>query len=524
MPPRAHQALRRTKIVATVGPASQSVETLRRLIDAGVSVFRLNFSHGKLDEHALRLRAIRQATKGSGQSIAVLGDLCGPKIRLGMIADPGLRIEAGQEVLLQSDRTSTDPTPASGSSINGAMILGVAYPALQGEEPVPPGGALTLDVKPGHRVLIADGVIRMLATAVDERGVRCVVHVGGIVTSKKGVNLPDSRLRVPSITPRDWACVEWAVEHDLDFLALSFVRRAEEIHELRERLVALATRTGANRPPIPIVAKIEKPQAVAALDEIIEASDAIMVARGDLGVEMDIAQVPVVQKRILASCQEWGKPCIVATQMLETMIESAIPTRAEASDVANAVFDGTDAVMLSGETATGKHPVLVVETMRRIVTVAEEQVFAKPMAESPPRRLVESRYRTSALAHGAWHIARDVGALMVVCWSQQGGTARYLSQNNFRVPIVAYSSDERASRQMALLSGVTPIFTQPPPSGLLRDWTDHVEAELIARGWASTGEPVVLLAGKPLGAAKATNSIAILHIGDPTGGYRSHRS
>lgn len=521
MPASTRQSLRRTKIVATIGPASQSVETILRLIEAGVSVFRLNFSHGTLDEHAQRLRAIREASIKSGQSIAVLGDLCGPKIRVGVIAEPGVQLEAGSEVYLRSPATPKAPTPTSGL-VDGQMTLGVSYPAR--DEAGPASGALCLDVKAGHRVLIADGTIRMLATAVDDLGVRCVVHAGGIVTSKKGVNLPDSRLRVPSITPRDWECVDWATDNELDFLALSFVRRGEDIHELREYLVARAARSSGVRPPIPIIAKIEKPQAVEAFEEIVEASDAIMVARGDLGVEMDIAQVPVVQKRILATCQEWGKPCIVATQMLETMIESAIPTRAEASDVANAVFDGTDAVMLSGETAMGKHPVLVVETMRRIVTVAEQRVFASPIAESPPGKLIESKYRTSALAHGAWHIARDIGAVMVVCWSQHGGTARYLSQNNFRIPIVAHTSDERAARQMALLSGVTPIFTQPPSSGLLRDWTDQVEADLLRRGWASTGEPIVLLAGKPLGAAKATNSIAILCIGDPTGGYRSHKS
>lgn len=532
----------RTKIVATIGPASESPEVLARLIEAGVSVFRLNFSHGTLQDHERRLRLIREAAERSGQSVAVLGDLCGPKIRLGLVPE-GTVLEAGDEVVLtgaaeESRHELKGPAGAAGAS--GAAVprvLEVTHPGLAD------------DVKPGHRVLIADGAVRMLATACKGRTspgasgaggepgwVKCVVHVGGPISSAKGVNLPDSKLRTPSITARDWVCVAWAAAHDLDFLALSFVRRAEEILELRERLVELATRAagrgsgreaehaGAARPPIPIIAKIEKPQAVEALDEIVQAADGVMVARGDLGVEMDIAQVPIVQRRILESAQAWGKPCIVATQMLETMISSAIPTRAEASDVATAVFAQTDAVMLSGETAMGKHPVLVVETMRRIARAAEEHAGSMPEDESPPRRLVESRYRTAALAHGAWHVARDIGARLIVCWSEQGGTARYLSQNNFRVPIVAYTSDARAARQMALLAGVTPVCAKPPASGMLGEWTDMVEREVLDRGWVRTGEPIVLLAGKPLGAAKATNSIAIFYLGDPTGGYRSHKS
>ncbi len=530
----------RTKIVATIGPASESPDTLARLIEAGVSVFRLNFSHGSLQDHERRLKVIREAGARSGQSVAVLGDLCGPKIRLGLVPE-GTVLEAGDEVVLTGGEAerheatkarSHEAKSVPGEPLEGSLprVFEVTFPGLAD------------DVKPGHRVLIADGTVRMLATACKGRSnggagepgwVKCVVHVGGAISSAKGVNLPDSKLRTPSITARDWECVEWAAGHDLDFLALSFVRRAEEILELRERLVELATRAasdasrggrGGSRPPIPIIAKIEKPQAVAALEEIVQASDGVMVARGDLGVEMDIAQVPIVQRRILECAQAWGKPCIVATQMLETMITSAIPTRAEASDVATAVFAQADAVMLSGETAVGKHPVLVVETMRRIARAAEEHAASMPEDESPPRRLVESRYRTAALAHGAWHVARDIGARLIVCWSEQGGTARYLSQNNFRVPIVAYTSDARAARQMALLAGVTPVCTPPPASGMLGDWTEMVEREVLSRGWVRSGEPIVLLAGKPLGTAKATNSLATLYVGDPTGGYRSHKS
>lgn len=511
----------RAKIIATLGPASDAPDTVRRLIDAGVSAFRLNFSHGTMEEHARRLAAVRAVAAEMKRPVAVFGDLCGPKIRVGFVPKDlsptgGIELEAGQDVLF--DRTvSRAGLIREGQALTA--VLPITYPELIDE------------ATPGHRVLLNDGAVRTLAMerAHDGSRLRARVIVGGLITSGKGINLPDTELNTPAITPRDWEWVAWAVEHNLDFLALSFVRRAAEVHELKDRLggmcaVDQAASERGQAACIPVIAKIEKPQAVADLDAIVDAADAVMVARGDLGVEMDIAQVPIVQKQILARCSDWGKPCIVATQMLETMIESATPTRAEASDVANAVFDGADAVMLSAETAVGKHPPLVVETMRRIIGAAEARLAQLPPQESPPARLIESRYATAALAHGAWQLARDIGARLIICWSQSGGTARYLSQNDFRIPIVAYSSSETATRRMALLKGVTPIHAAPPRSGKLSDFTDMAEADMLARGWVEQGEPMILLAGKPLGQTKATNSLAILYTGDPTGGYRSHTS
>ncbi len=471
---------------------------VRRMIAAGAAAFRINFSHGSFDDHARRLGVVRGAADEMGVPVAVFGDLSGPKIRVGRISDPGVALAPGATVEFRSEEAG----PAKPGSKE--IVLPTTDDAFIG------------DVLPGHRVLINDGAIRLLAVDCAGGVVRCTVRVGGRVTSAKGINLPDSAVSVPSLTERDKECVRWGRERELDFFALSFVRRPEDIRDLRELL------DPADR--IPIIAKIEKPQAVERLDEIVDAADAVMIARGDLCLEMDLAQVPLEQKRILLRCSAWGKPCIVATQMLESMIGSASPTRAEASDVANAVLDGADALMLSGETAVGAHPDLVVETMRRIIDAAEGELPADPHVSSPPARLVESRYRTAALAHGAWHIARDIGAKLVVAWSQSGGTARYLSQNNFRIPIIAYSSSAKATRRMALLGGVTPLRTDPPPSGRLGHWTDMVERDLVARGWADRGDAVVLLAGKPLGESKATNSIAILHIGDPHGGYRSHAS
>jgi pyruvate kinase len=502
-----------TKIVATIGPASESQAALERLIDAGASVFRLNFSHGSTDEHARRLETIRKAAAARGACVGVLGDLPGPKIRVGTVPDidegGGIDLTTGQNVLL--DRTiglAEIREEQDGDHCEIVPVLPLTY------------GGLVDEVRPGQRVLINDGAIRMLAVGTEPGGnaVRCVVTVGGKVTTRKGINLPETDLRVPALTERDRELVKWAVEHELDFLALSFVRSGAEIEELRDLIVAEAP----HREPIPIIAKIEKPQALARIDEIAEVADAIMVARGDLGVEMDIPEVPPAQKRIIRAANDWGKPCIVATQMLETMIDSMIPTRAEASDVANAIFDRAGAVMLSGETAVGKHPALVVETMARIARAAECSLAKAEGKASPPERLKQTRYRTAALAHGAWHLAEDLDARAIVCWSQLGGTARYLSQNDFDIPIIAWSSDAAATRRMALLRGVWPVHAQPPASGRLADWTDVVEAYLLEHHWVQTGDQVLLVAGRPLGTARVVNSLSVLEVGDPTGGYRNH--
>lgn len=503
-------------IVATIGPASEQPETIRRLIDSGVSVFRLNFSHGDFPAHEKRLRTIRQVAAELGVSVACLGDLQGPKIRVGRIpagiGEPAasgggsVTVSPGQDVVFArgvSDAQIRD-TPQGPE-----LVLPVTYQPLVDE------------VEPGHKVLINDGAIRMLAVERDRsRGeLRCRVMVGGRITSNKGINLPQSHLSAPAVTERDWECVAWAIRNDLDYLALSFVRRAEDVLALNRHLNTVFER--GEGPWIPIVAKIEMPAAVADLERIVDAADAVMVARGDLGVEMDLAQVPVIQKRIVATCAQYGKPCIVATQMLETMIENSSPTRAEASDVANAIFDGADAVMLSAETATGKHPTLVAETMARIVAAAEMHVRAQRPQHNPPVHLAAAHRGTAALAHGAWDIAADLGAVAVVCWSENAGTARYLSQNRFHIPIIAFSSDARACRRMSLFRGVTAVCTKPPGNGSLREWNDAVDQYLLARSIARKGDAIVLLAGRPLGKAKKTNTLAIHRVGEE-GGFTQH--
>ena len=509
LPPRA-------KIVATLGPASDSPEMIEKLVAAGVGVFRLNFSHGGLDAQFERLKRVREVTSRMGRSVCVMGDLQGPKMRVGPVPDfvegGGLIVHAGDDVLFRVDH---DEAEMNGSGDDVSAVLGTSFDEMFN------------DVEPGQRVLINDGAIRMLA--VDRRKgewLRCRVTVGGRITSSKGINLPETDLKMPAITPKDWECVEWGVRHGVDAFALSFVRNAAEVQELKDHLkgvVSIEPAVGADpmATNTPVIAKIEKPQAIEALDEIIAAADGVMVARGDLGVEMETQQVPVAQKYIIERAKLQGKPVIVATQMLETMIDNYLPTRAEASDVANAVFDGTDAVMLSGETAVGKHPDLVVETMRRIAESAEAWMDHLP--HSPHETdLTEYPFRSAALAVGAWHVADRAGVKLVAVWSESGGMARYLSQTGFRVPILAYSSSAVACRRMNFLGGVLPIECQPPGSGMLSDWTDQVEQVILERGYARKGDRVVLIAGKPLGSVQGQDAMAILRVGDSGSGFRSH--
>ncbi|RHY51805.1 hypothetical protein DYB30_003181 [Aphanomyces astaci] len=493
-PPQVYVPLRArdTKIMCTVGPASESVDILKRLITSGARIFRLNFSHGDFDSHAERLHSIRKASEQLRIPVAVCGDLQGPKIRVGYIPSsiqmsstpPALGglivVKAGDTVIL------------SASAEESVIVDGVATLALTYKD-------LVHEVSPGHLVLINDGAIRMEAlSAQGNDALVCRVLLGGVITSGKGINLPDSDIKAPAITAKDWTCVEWAKANHLDYIALSFVRDAAEVVELKAAL------GGDSNSSMHVISKIEKPQAIHNLNAIIEASDAIMVARGDLGVEMNLATVPIIQKQIVARCQLYGKPCIVATQMLETMIENSIPTRAEASDVANAIWDGADAVMLSAESATGRHPELVVQTMADIIEQAESADSHKATSV-PPERNAPAHKLTAALAYGAWHVK------VVVCWSQHGNAARYLSQSDFRVPIVAFSDDPRSVNQMALYNGITPVAMDVPAT--LSDFIDQASKILLENGWVQPSDLVLFLGGRPLGASKSTNSMTVHEVG-----------
>ncbi|MDP9174611.1 MAG: pyruvate kinase [Planctomycetota bacterium] len=477
----------RTKIVATMGPACGDIETLLGLFQAGVDVCRLNFSHGDLNSHLLMLRNIREAAARWDQPIAVLGDLCGPKIRLGKIAETdgtgGMPIAVGDELTIQ--RAATVGAGGRVSSIYAHMVD---------------------DVQIGHRVLIEDGILRFICVDKNFNELKCNCTMGGVLKSSKGINLPDSAVNVPSITERDWECVDWAIENDLDYLALSFVRSADDLILLREHLRNKVT-------DIHLIAKIEKSEALQQIDAIIDACDGLMIARGDLGVEMDVAQVPIIQKDLIRRCQTTGKPVIVATQMLQSMIEQASPTRAEVSDVANAIFDGTDAVMLSGETSVGKFPLGAVHTMSHVAEVTEEYLATIPVPIAPPAKTGSPTLRFSAaIARGVWQIVNDLKVTLVVIWSQTGATARIFSKNRFSVPIVALSSDHRALRRMALHFGVIPHELAPPET--MQDLVNSVDDMVRERKFASAGDRIVIVAGAALGTPGTLNGIVIHTIGE----------
>jgi pyruvate kinase len=476
----------RTKILATIGPACGDAETLFRLFEAGADACRLNFSHGSIDSHLQVLLNIREAAQRHGHPIAVLGDLCGPKIRLGPVRDfdgtGGLPINVGDELIIQR------APGADGSDHRVSCTY----------------SELVDDVEVGHRVLIEDGLLRFFCTEKTRDEIRCRCTAGGVLRTGKGINLPNSHVNLPSITERDWEFVDWAVENDLDYLALSFVRRADEINLLREHLINKVS-------DIHIIAKIEKAEAVQNIDAILEASDGLMVARGDLGVEMDVAQVPIIQKDLIRKCQSAGKPVIVATQMLQSMIENSSPTRAEVSDVANAIFDGTDVVMLSGETAVGKYPVGAVHIMAHIAEVTEAYCDATGHGAKEPLKL-KTMHLSAAVASGVRQIVAELKTPLVVIYSQTGATARIFSKARLSVPIVALSGDPRALRRMALHYGVVP-HEMPAPDEMTA-LVARVDAMVRELDFAKVGQRIVIVAGSSLGTPGMMNGIVLHTVGE----------
>lgn len=475
-----------TKILATMGPACAGADNLLGLFGAGVDVCRLNFSHGQLEAHAQMLAQIREAADRAGKPVAILGDLGGPKIRIGQVADQG---GAGGMPVATGDDLTLQRKPITAA--NGRVAT--TYERFVD------------DVEVGHRILIEDGLLRFVCTEKYRDEIRARCTAGGVIKSSKGVNLPDTLVDVPSVTDRDWDCVEWAIQHDLDYLALSFVRQADDLKMLRFHLQR-------KHSPIEIIAKIEKPEAIRDIDRILEASDGLMIARGDLGVEMDVAQVPIIQKDLVRRCQGAGKPVIVATQMLQSMVENSSPTRAEVSDVANAIFDGTDAVMLSAETSVGKFPLGAVHTMNHVAEVTEAYLLGKARAEGAPAPRAADSAPAAALARGAWRITSDLGAKLVVVWSQTGATARVFSKHHFPVPIVALSSDSRALRKMALNYGVIPVRMHAPD-----DMTHTIaatDALVLERKLAAAGDRIIIVAGWSPAMPNTMNGIIIHTLGE----------
>ncbi len=461
----------RTKIVCTLGPASNTPDKIRDLIQSGLDVARINFSHGTHEQHARVIADVRRVSAELGRAVAILGDLQGPRIRIGVLSAPQELLE-GEELVLAPEEEATDGQ------------VPVTYPMLAD------------DVTPGKRILINDGLIEVAVIAIEGRTVRCRVLHGGTLSSNKGMNLPGVHVSAPSLTEKDRADLAFAVEHDLDAVALSFVRVARDIEELRALVPAHML----------LVAKIEKDIALQNIEEILRASDAVMVARGDLGVELPFEEVPIAQKRIIALANRLGRPVITATQMLESMISHPRPTRAEASDVANAILDGTDAVMLSAETAAGQYPRLAVEAMRRIILEIESS--PRPAYAQRLEHRADGPVNTEeAIAAATTAAVRMLHAPLVVVFTKSGFSARIVSSYRPAVPILALTDEPRVCRQLSLVWGVIPRLV-PTARGY-----DHMVAmatrDATDLRLAFPGDRVVVTAGAPFDVPGTTNLLKV---------------
>ncbi|HEV7742551.1 MAG TPA: pyruvate kinase [Pseudolysinimonas sp.] len=469
--------MRRAKIVATLGPATSSYENIRAIIEAGVNVARMNLSHGSYEVHEEVYANVRKAAEDTGQPIAVLVDLQGPKIRLG-------KFEAGPYELEVGDIfTITTEDVIGTNELSGTTFKG-----------------LPDDVSPGDFLLIDDGKVKVEVLETDGVRVKTKVIVAGPVSNNKGINLPGVAVNVPALSEKDEEDLRWGLKLGADYIALSFVRNASDV----DRVFEIMAEEGRK---VPVIAKIEKPQAVDALEEIIDAFDGIMVARGDLGVELPLEAVPIVQKRAVELARRMAKPVIVATQMLESMISSPVPTRAETSDVANAVLDGADAVMLSGETSVGEYPVVTVATMARIVASTEDHGLERipPLGTKP-------RTQGGAITLAAAEVADFVDAKYVCVFTESGDSARRMSRLRFRIPMKAFTPDAAIQRRMALTWGI---------ESFLVDRVTHTDAmykqvdeKLIAAGLAEVGDKVVVISGSPPGSPGSTNDLRVHVVGD----------
>jgi pyruvate kinase len=475
---------RRAKIVATIGPASRSLDTLRLLADAGMDGARLNFSHGEPADHAEVIERLRQVAREKGRPIAILQDLAGPKVRTRPNDPPGpIHLEPGQMILL-----SPSECPSS------TRCISIDYPAL------------TTDLPAGSTVLIDDGRIQLLVVGTTPDALQAEVVVGGALTDRKGVNFPGAHLALPALTPKDLQDLEMGLEHGVDAIAASFVRHEDNVRALRQA----ADRSPHETKPL-IWSKIERPEALERLDHILESSDGVMVARGDLGVEMAPERVPSIQKRIIREGNAEFKLVMTATQMLDSMIHNPRPTRAEASDVANAVFDGSDALMLSGETALGDYPVETVRTMAQIILDAEAHVAEWGSRASPDQ--ISHADDATATVLAARELAQERGAAALAVFTRSGQTARLMSKARPRVPILAFTSDPRVVHQMALFWGTEPHLV--PLASTVEEMIASVEAALRSHPDIGDGAQVVMVASLPIGAMGPANFTYLHTIGAP---------
>ncbi len=470
-----------TKIIATIGPASMDSGIIKAMIEEGMDAARLNFSHGDHATHQEAFIRVRQAAAEVGNIVAVIADLQGPKIRTGALAGGGpVQLQQGAEFVITSRECAGD-----------ASRVSTTYKALP------------RDVKPGDRILVDDGLIELQVLQTDATSVRCVVITGGLLGEHKGINLPGVQVSAPALTDKDRADLDFAVKLGVDYIALSFVRSAADIEQARAAVAA----AGGDQP---IIAKVEKPEAVENLDAIVTAADVVMIARGDLGVELSPERVPIVQKRIIQACSRRRVPVITATQMLDSMQDHPRPTRAEASDVANAIFDGTDAVMLSGETAIGKYPVEAVTMMRRIVLAAEQEQMRGPHLRV--EELTEKGLTfADALSRAAAETAENIGATAIVAFTQSGFTARLASKCRPRVPIIAATPLETTARRCSLYWGVQPVVIEPVHN--TDEMMERIGQQAVKMGIARSGDVLVITAGTPIGQRGTTNMMKLQLIG-----------
>ncbi|MEU7051062.1 pyruvate kinase [Streptomyces eurythermus] len=473
--------MRRAKIVCTLGPATDSYDRIKALVEAGMDIARFNLSHGTHAEHEERYRRVRKAADETGRSVGILTDLQGPKIRLGRFAEGPVLLERGDTFTITVEDGVEGDRHRCGTTYAG----------------------LAADVTPGERVLVDDGKVCLEVTEVDGPRVHTRVIEGGVVSDHKGLNLPGVAVSVPALSKKDEDDLRWALRTGFDLVALSFVRSGDDAVDVH-RIMAEEGRR------LPVIAKIEKPQAVRNLDGIVAAFDGLMVARGDLGVEMPLEQVPIVQKRAITLARRNAKPVIVATQMLDSMIENSRPTRAEASDVANAVLDGTDAVMLSGETSVGKYPVETVRTMAKIVAAAEEDMLAKGLPPLTERN--KPRTQGGAVARAAADMGDFLGAKFLVAFTQSGDTARRLSRYRSPIPLLAFTPEPATRSQLSLTWG-TETYLGPHVDST-DAMVDQVDELLLKYGRCQKGDMVVITAGSPPGVSGSTNMVRVHHIGE----------
>ncbi|MYX34294.1 MULTISPECIES: pyruvate kinase [unclassified Streptomyces] len=470
--------MRRAKIVCTLGPAVDSYDQLKTLAEAGMNVARFNFSHGSHAEHEERYQRVRKVSAETGRAIGVLADLQGPKIRLETFADGPVELVAGDEFVITTEDVPGDKT-----------ICGTTYKGLPA------------DVRAGDPVLINDGNVALRVIEVEGQRVRCLVVEGGVISDHKGINLPGAAVNVPALSEKDIEDLRFALYMGVDMVALSFVRDAKDVRDVHRVMDEVGRR-------VPVIAKVEKPQAVENMEDVVAAFDGVMVARGDLAVEYPLEKVPMVQKRLIELCRRNAKPVIVATQMMESMITNSRPTRAEASDVANAILDGTDAVMLSAESSVGKYPIETVKTMSRIIEAAEVELLKQGLWPLEGRK---PRTQGGAVARAAAELADYLDAKTLVAFTKSGDTARRLAR--YRVPqtVVAYTTDESTRNMLALTWGVQ--TTVVPHVNTTDEMVEIVNEEMLKLSDYTEGDTVIITAGSPPGVPGTTNLVRVHHLG-----------